>query len=145
MTSTIKDTYVDKTLFEAELRKYYDTEIFTEELGEILLKLINGQLFSHKFINYSGYWREALYSKALENCVAAVRNKSYEMDTGASAFGYYYRVVFNSFLTAINKQKRIQEGEDEYRDLEYSRIMRDYPECYVAPTHQEDSFDGSDD
>lgn len=133
-----KGTYIDKGLFKQELVKYYDTGIFTEELGLIIMQMVNGQLFSHKFINYGGYWRDEMYSTALEKCMLAINNKKFDVDAEANPFGYFYVIILNAFRNTLTSLHKRQDAQEEYKDLEYTRYFRDHPECYIAPNKEED-------
>lgn len=133
MDLNIPDCHVDKNTLEEEIIKCYETGIISEVLGDLILRLIAGQLYSYKWIKYSGLWREAMYNGALENCLDVVVRKTYDTTRG-NAFGYLFRTITNAFLTALNKLKRQADKMDEYRELTYTKLLRDNPEhVYVKP------------
>jgi len=144
MAKKEKEHYVNRAEFEEELKRYYDTDIMTDDLCIKIEKIAKGLSYSPSFINYS--YREDFISDAVIRMYIALRDKKFSFETGSSPFSYFTTIAFNEFVSRIKKEKRQHEAVANYRERVYEDMMTDpnimgSGHVYVKPNHLEDDFE----
>ena len=85
--------YVNPEEFKLALKKYYDTDVMTEDLGVYIKKIATGLSFLPSFINYT--YKEDMIGDALVKMYNAVQNKKYDFSTESNPFSYFTTIAFN--------------------------------------------------
>lgn len=95
------DYIKNKNLLE-ELRIYKETGERTEELGRMILLLAQRYSDRGSFAGYS--WKDDMICEAVLTCIKYMHNFDVDIDN-PNPFGYFSRIIHNSFLNYIKKQK----------------------------------------
>lgn len=133
--------YVDPAVFKESLRKYYETDILTDDLAENIKKIAYGLSYNSSFINYT--YKDDMIGDSLIKMYSALKGKKYKFSAESNPFSYFTTIAFNAFINRIKKEKRHHEAEKNYRQKVYEDIMNDPKTCgsliYVKPI---DEYDG---
>lgn len=131
--------YVNPEEFKLALKKYYDTDVMTEDLGVYIKKIATGLSFLPSFINYT--YKEDMIGDALVKMYNAVQNKKYDFSTGSNPFSYFTTIAFHAFINRIKKENKHHDTIREYKSQMYQTMMTD-PEMssyiYVKPEDEEE-------
>lgn len=134
--------YVDPAEFKESLRKYYNTDVLTDDLAENIKKIAYGLSYNSSFINYT--YKDDMIGDSLIKMYSALKGKKYKFSAESNPFSYFTTIAFNAFVNRIKKEKRHHEAEKKYRDKVYEDIMTDPKACnsmvYVKPIGSDDDF-----
>jgi len=113
--------YINNKKLLEEIEKYKETGIKTEELGRMLLLL--AKRYSNKG-SFNGYtWKEDMIAESVLTCIKYMHNFRTDVDS-PNPFAYFSRIIHNSFLNYISKQKTHSIIKDTcYKNLDF--IMPD--------------------
>ena len=140
-----KETYyVDPGDFKISLKKYYDTDVLTDDLAENIKKIAYGLSYNSSFINYT--YKDDMIGDALIKMYSALKNKKYNFSNESNPFSYFTTIAFNAFINRIKKEKRHHAAEKNYREKVYEDLMTDpnvsQSHIYVKPViGDDDSYD----
>jgi hypothetical protein len=112
--------YVSPADFTAELRKYYETDIITDELAMMIKNIAYGLAHASNFINYT--FKEDAIGDSLINMFNALKDKKYNFDKGSNPFSYFNSISFNCWRSRIKKEKRQRDTLAAYQEEVYSII-----------------------
>jgi DNA-directed RNA polymerase specialized sigma24 family protein len=134
------DYYISPKEFKDSLKRFYDSDILTNDLAENVKKIAYGLSYNSNFINYT--YKDDMVGDALIKMYSALSRKKYSFDTESNPFSYFTTIAFNAFINRIKKEKRHHEAEKNYREKLYEDIMTD-PEnggayIYVKPISDDD-------
>ena len=134
------DYYISPKEFKESLKKFYDSDVLTDDLAENIKKIAYGLSYNSNFINYT--YKDDMIGDALIKMYSALSRKKYSFDTESNPFSYFTTIAFNAFINRIKKEKRHHEAEKNYREKLYEDIMTD-PEnggayIYVKPISDDD-------
>ena len=73
-----EEYYIKPTEFRESLRKYYASDILTDDLAENIKKIAYGLSYNASFINYS--YRDDMIGDALIKMYSALSHKKYNFD-----------------------------------------------------------------
>ena len=76
----------------------------SDYIGECFLKIGEKLSYRPNFINYS--FRAEMVSDGIEDCLRYV--KGFDPNKTSNPFGYFTKIVNNSFLKRIEKEKRVK-------------------------------------
>jgi len=83
-----------------ELQKFHDTDVISNDLGQMFID-ISTRLCGHSwFRNYNQYLKDDLVSAALEKMVKGVT--TYDMKY-TNPFAYFTQIAFNAFIQSCKK------------------------------------------
>lgn len=139
------DYYISPKEFKESLKRFYDSDVLTDDLAENVKKIAYGLSYNSNFINYT--YKDDMIGDALIKMYSALSRKKYSFDTESNPFSYFTTIAFNAFINRIKKEKRHHEAEKNYREKVYEDIMTD-PEnggayIYVKPIIEGDDEDES--
>lgn len=134
------DYYISPKEFKESLKRFYDSDVLTDDLAENVKKIAYGLSYNSNFINYT--YKDDMVGDALIKMYSALSRKKYSFDTESNPFSYFTTIAFNAFINRIKKEKRHHEAEKKYREKVYEDIMTD-PEnggayIYVKPISDDD-------
>ena len=112
--------YVSPADFTAELRKYYETNVITDELAMMIKNIAYGLAHASNFINYT--FKEDAIGDSLINMFNALKDKKYNFDKGSNPFSYFNSISFNCWRSRIKKEKRMRDTLAAYQEEVYSVI-----------------------
>lgn len=109
--------YIDNNKF-LELLKEYNAQkqipkIIGEELGSMILLLVENISFSRNFINYSEDWKNEMKSDALYVCCKYIGK--FDANKYSNPYGYFTMIAFNAFKMRIKKEKTLLAKDDKLR------------------------------
>lgn len=135
--------YIEPVVFKASLKKYYDSDVMTDDLAENIKKIVYGLSYNSSFINYT--FKDDMIGDALIKMYSALKGKKYKFETGSSPFAYFTTIAFNAFVNRIKKEKRHYEAERNYREQVYEDLMTDPTardnSIYVKPVNHDGDCD----
>ena len=105
--------YVDPKDFDQEIMNYYDNNVMSNELAEMISKISNKLSYASNFINYS--YREEMVGDGIIRMMKALIAKKYNRTKGTNPFSYFTRIAFNAFRNRIKKEKHIHETHEKYQ------------------------------
>ena len=112
--------YVSPAEFTAELRKYYETNIMSDNLALMIRNIAYGLAHASNFINYT--FKEEAIGDSLINMFNALKDKKYNFDKGFNPFSYFNSIAFNCWRSRIKKEKRMRDTLAAYQEEVYSVI-----------------------
>lgn len=134
------DYYISPKEFKESLKRFYDSDILTDDLAENVKKIAYGLSYNSNFINYT--YKDDMVGDALIKMYSALSRKKYSFDTESNPFSYFTTIAFNAFINRIKKEKRHHEAEKNYREKLYEDIMTDSENggayIYVKPISDDD-------
>lgn len=109
--------YINNKNLLKEVTIYIKTGEQTEELGRMLLLLANK--YSEK-PSFSGYtYKDDMICEAVLTCLRYMHNFDIEIER-PNPFAYFSRIIHNSFLNYISKQKKHSEIKDIcYKNIDF--------------------------
>lgn len=115
-----KEYYVNSKDFNDELRKYYESEVITDNLALMIKNIAYGLAHAPNFINYT--FKEDAIGDSLINMFNAVKDKKYKFERNANPFSYFNSISFNCWRSRIKKEKRNRDTLAAYQEEVYSVI-----------------------
>ena len=112
--------YVNPKEFTEELRKYYDTNVMSDNLAIMIRNIAYGLAHASNFINYT--FKEEAIGDSLINMFNALKEKKYNFDKGFNPFSYFNSIAFNCWRSRIKKEKRMRDTLAAYQEEVYSVI-----------------------
>jgi hypothetical protein len=106
--------YVDPKEFDEEIMKFYDNDLVSDKLAEMISKISNKLSYASNFINYS--YREEMVGDGIIRMMKALISKKYNRSKGTNPFSYFTRIAFNAFRNRIKKEKHIHETHEKYQN-----------------------------
>lgn len=113
--------YVDPGRFREAIRKFYDTLVFEDYLGECVNKIATGLSYNSKFKDYT--YRDEMVGDAIIKMYAALKNNNFKVNSDFNPFSYFTTIAFRAFINRIKKEKRRHQAECEYRESVYEKHM----------------------
>ena len=128
-----KPYYIEPSVFKASLRKYYDSDILTDDLAENIKKIAYGLSYNASFINYT--YKDDMIGDALIKMYSALKYKKFSFDKATNPFSYFTTIAYHAFVNRIKKEKRYRETIDNYQQEYYAAQLgsEDGPDIYVTP------------
>jgi DNA-directed RNA polymerase specialized sigma24 family protein len=109
--------YINNENLLAELKIYVETGIQTEELGRMLLLLAKRYSDRGSFSGYS--YKDDMICEAILTCLRYMHNFDTEIEK-PNPFAYFSRIIHNSFLNYISKQKKHSKIKDIcYKNIDF--------------------------
>ncbi len=99
--------YIEPKVFKASLRKYYDSDILTDDLAENIKKIAYGLSYNSSFINYS--YKDDMIGDALIKMYSALKYKKYKFENNSNPFSYFTTIAYHAFINRIKKEKSIMK------------------------------------
>jgi len=146
--------YVNPVEFKNSLKRFYETDVITDDLADNVNKIAYGLSFNGSFINYT--YKDDMIGDALIKMYSALTKKKYSFDKRTekggedqecNPFSYFTTIASNAFINRIKKEKRHHEAEKQYRERVYENVMTESAGSngvYVKPVGSEDEFYNND-
>lgn len=125
--------YVDPKEFRESLKRYYDTDVLTDDLAENIKKIAYGLSYNGSFIRYT--YKDDMIGDALIKMYSALKRKKYSFDKKSirgkdvgsicNPFSYFTTIAFHAFVNRIKKETRHHKTEKDYRERVYEDLMTD--------------------
>lgn len=109
--------YINNKNLLVELKTYKESGEKTEELGRMLLLLAKRYSDRGSFAGYS--WKDDMICEAVLTCLKYMHNFNIEIES-PNPFAYFSRIIHNSFLNYISKQKTHSKIKDVcYKNIDF--------------------------
>lgn len=117
-----KEFYVNEKEFEDALRNYYDTDVLSSALADMIRKMINGLAHRPNFINYT--FRDDASGDALVNIMAALKKRKYKFGK-SKPFSYFNAIAWNCWRNRIKREARQRNALAAYQEEVYGVSLND--------------------
>lgn len=114
-----KKNYVDPIRFKELIVEYYNTDNFSEELGNMINKISEHVAYMPNFINYT--YRDEMISDSNYKMIKALNQKKYDPTKG-NPFAYFTKITCRAFINVIKKEKRIEDAIGRYQTEMYDEL-----------------------
>jgi DNA-directed RNA polymerase specialized sigma24 family protein len=104
--------YVNNKEMLGELRKYKETNVVSEELGNMFLKIATRYASRPNFYSYS--YKDEMISDAVLRMMKYVEKFNPDHPS-ANPFSYFTMVAYRQFLQTLKKEKKYSETKSAYR------------------------------
>lgn len=111
--------YIDADKFKELIKHYYKTDIFSEELGEMVNSLSHHVVYMPRFVNYT--WHDQMISDANYRIIKALNERKYDPERG-NAFSYFTKVCIRSFFHVTERERRNHTTIERYQDELYDEM-----------------------
>jgi len=135
--NTNKACYVDKKEMFAELVKYHTTDIISEELGEMFLKI--ARRFTNMYCFSSYTYRDELVNSAVHRMVEYIGKFDIKRPN-PNPFCYFTQIAYNQILTVIKKEKQQSYIKSTCRDIIWDDLSQDEQLKYTKNIGDVDEF-----
>jgi hypothetical protein len=119
----LKEHYVNGDEMIEEIRHFYKTGEFTNNLADMLQKIANGLARRSNFSNYS--YKDFMVGDAIVKMITALKNKNFKLNSGYNPFSYFNRIAFRAFLGRIKLEKKRHEGLLSYQSHVYDSLKEE--------------------
>tara|TARA_R110002167_G_scaffold43249_3_gene130824 strand:- start:214 stop:696 length:483 start_codon:yes stop_codon:yes gene_type:complete len=133
------NTYVNQKEFMEALRKYYDSDIISNELATYVKKIAEGLSFAPNFINYT--YKDEMVGDAILKMVQALEYKKFDLENRDNPFGYFTTIAFHAFINRIKKEKRQRQAITDYQEQVYQDLMNEGTDGSGAQVYVADNTD----
>ena len=137
--------WIDNDHLEKLIKEWQETDVMSEELGELILKLVIGYSHLYKFINYSEDERDDMISTAVHHIMRGGKNFNPKYGT---AHNFLTKCAENAFRGVRKKENRqrekkflIQNKANEY----YGDHFQNESETYRQESNYEKESMGFED
>lgn len=113
----LKVVYVNPEEMEKLIVEYYETDILSERLAE-MVQLIAVRLgLARNFYSYS--FKTEMQGDAIVKMMTALRRKRFKINAGYNPFSYFTKVAYHAFQNCIKKSKKDFETLKRYQEEIY--------------------------
>ena len=134
--------YIEPKIFKASLRKYYDSDILTDDLAENIKKIAYGLSYNSSFINYS--YKDDMIGDALIKMYSALKYKKYKFENNSNPFSYFTTIAYHAFINRIKKEKKHHQTITSYKEKIYDEYMSNpdntHGHVYVKPVDDDSDY-----
>ena len=116
--------YINNENLLHEIKIFQETGERTEKLGNMLLLLAKRYSDKGSFAGYS--WKDDMQCEAVLTCLRYMHNFDVNIEN-PNPFAYFSRIIHNSFLNYIAKQKK----HSTIKDICYKNLDRIIPEVGI--------------
>jgi cobalamin biosynthesis protein CobT len=106
--------YVEPKEFDDEIVKYYETDIISDNLAQMVSKIAHKLSYASNFVNYT--YREEMVGDGVVRMFKALTSKKYDREKGTNPFSYFTRIAFNAFRNRIKKEKHMRAVHEKYQE-----------------------------
>lgn len=109
--------YINNKNLLDEIKTFKEDKVQTEELGRMFLLLAKRYSDRGSFSGYS--WKDDMICEAVLTCLKYMHNFDTSIDN-PNPFAYFSRIIHNSFLNYISRQKKHSRIKDIcYKNLDF--------------------------
>ena len=113
----LKDVYIDPIEMEALIVKYYETDIISNKLAEMVQMIATRLGLARNFYSYS--FKTEMQGDAIVKMMTALRRKRFKCSVGYNPFSYFTKVAYHAFQNCIKKNKKDFETLKRYQEEKY--------------------------
>jgi len=139
-TKKKEEFYVNPDELRAEIKNYYETNVFSNKLGLMIKKIAYGMSYMTNFINYT--YKDEMISDAIYKMSRAIVRHCYKVESSFSPFAYLSMCSWTAFINKISKEKKIQQTHDDFKDRYYTEMIESQGENIVLKNNRCNLGDG---
>lgn len=113
----LKDVYINPEEMESLIKTYYQTDIISDKLAEMIQMIAVRLALARNFYSYS--FKSEMQGDAIIKMMTALRRKRYKCDSGYNPFSYFTKVAYHAFQNCIKKSKKDFETLKRYQEEIY--------------------------
>lgn len=117
----LKDVYIDPIEMEALIVKYYETDIISDKLAEMVQMIATRLALARNFYSYS--FKSEMQGDAIVKMMTALRRKRFKVGAGYNPFSYFTKVAYHAFQNCIKKSKKDFDTLKRYQEEMYESHM----------------------
>ena len=110
----LKDVYIDPIEMEALIVKYYETDIISDKLAEMVQMIAVRLGLARNFYSYS--FKTEMQGDAIVKMMTALRRKRFKVNVGYNPFSYFTKVAYHAFQNCIKKSKKDFDTLKRYQE-----------------------------
>ena len=137
----LKTNYVDPIYMEEMIKKFYETDVFSSELADMIQKIATRLGFAQNFINYS--YKEEMIGDAVIKMVTALKRRRFLVGSGYNPFSYFTKVAFRAFQNRIKKEKKDHDTIKRYQASVYGLLTESGQIPYQKKGNDDDENENS--
>lgn len=115
-----KTHYINNKEFERLINEYYSTDIFSDELGEMIMKIATHATYMPRFINYT--YKDSMISDSIYKMVKALNERKFDPSKGFPAFSYFSKICVHSFFYITEKERKHHMTIEKYQNEIYDEM-----------------------
>jgi hypothetical protein len=113
----LKDVYIDPKEMELLIIEYYDTNIISDKLAEMIQMISTRLALARNFYSYS--FKSEMQGDAIVKMMTALRRKRFKCSAGYNPFSYFTKVAYHAFQNCIKKHKKDFDTLKRYQEEIY--------------------------
>jgi hypothetical protein len=117
----LKDVYIDPVEMEALIIKYYETDIISDKLAEMVQMIATRLALARNFYSYS--FKSEMQGDAIVKMMTALRRKRFKTKAGYNPFSYFTKVAYHAFQNCIKKSKKDFDTLKRYQEEMFESHM----------------------
>lgn len=106
--------YVEPKDFDNEIVNYYNSDVISDNLAQMISKIAHKLSYASNFVNYT--YREEMVGDGIVRMFKALISKKYDREKGTNPFSYFTRIAFNAFRNRIKKEKHVRAVHEKYQE-----------------------------
>jgi hypothetical protein len=113
----LKDVYINPEEMENLIQEYYNSEIISDKLAEMIQMIAVRLGLARNFYSYS--FKTEMQGDAIIKMMTALRRKRYKCNSGYNPFSYFTKIAYHAFQNCIKKSKNDFETLKRYQEEVY--------------------------
>lgn len=113
----LKDVYIDPEEMETLIKEYYESDLISNRLAEMIQMIAVRLGLARNFYSYS--FKTEMQGDAIVKMMTALRRKRFKCGAGYNPFSYFTKVAYHAFQNCIKKSKKDFDTLKRYQDEIY--------------------------
>jgi hypothetical protein len=137
----LKPNYVDPIEMENLIVEYYESNVMSNELADMIQKIATRLGFAQNFLNYS--YKGEMIGDAIIKMMTALTRKRFMCNKGYNPFSYFTKVAYRAFQNRIKKEKKEHDTIHRYQNEVYELLRENGQLPAQKNTHNFEDDDGA--
>jgi hypothetical protein len=137
----LKPNYVDPIEMENLIVEYYESNVMSNELADMIQKIATRLGFAQNFLNYS--YKGEMIGDAIIKMMTALTRKRFMCNKGYNPFSYFTKVAYRAFQNRIKKEKKEHDTIHRYQNEVYELLRESGQLPAQKNTHNFEDDDGA--
>lgn len=129
--------YISAPVLREQIRNFYQTDKFSKELGDSILKIVDGLASASNFSGYS--YLDDMKGDAIEKIVKTINKKNFDVDANTNPFTYFTTIAYHAFCNRIKLEKVEREISEIMQEHMYEELINEnliYSDQAVVVKHR---------
>lgn len=110
----LKDVYINPIEMEALIIQYYECDIISDKLAEMVQMIATRLGLARNFYSYS--FKTEMQGDAIVKMMTALRRRRFKAGVGYNPFSYFTKVAYHAFQNCIKKSKKDFDTLKRYQE-----------------------------